>query len=196
MGFIAKKLELSPDTNIVNEPLIKQTWLQDSASAKELLRLAEKEFMNAMSEARLQCDSISESARSKAQEGVWEQANELLAKWEEDHSRLCNAIEPMASDLVMQSLKKIFGHLSEPDKVGALVHQLASEVREKKPGVLRVHPSRESIVIEELKNKSIGYWKVETNQSVNEDELILNDENGQYSVSISLSMQRLSRLCS
>ena len=196
MGFVTKKLQLSSDVEIVNEPLIKREWLEDCVSADKLLRLAEKEFMNAIGEAKQQCELISDTARDEAQGAVWQQANELLARWEEDHQELCQSIEPMAGDLVTQSLTKIFGHMSEPEQISSLVHQLAVEAREKKQAVLKVHPNRESLVLEELEKRSFSHWKVESSQHLNEDELVLNDEDGQYSVSLSLSLQRLKRLCS
>lgn len=181
-GFVSKTIKLSQ--NIIEQPVLKIDWLTQNILAKDLLETTKAHCEQLKIEA---LEQITASKTAAAQE-VMASANALLSHWQSEKEKQLKALLPQLSELLCEALEKLLVTAPQQDLINTLLKQLIQTKGQATQARLFCHPDRKSQLEQSVNTHNTNLWQVLPDNALAQDALRLEDEQGQYEASLTLSL--------
>ena len=164
-----RTIELRPGPPGLPETLISSQTLIDCGQASEILTQARAQADELLSNAR----QAAKALRQEAHDEFWQQANTHLARWQQEHSALCQAIEINASQVVNLALAQLLGEVPPQIRINALLRQLVQVQCPPLGATLRCHPQMLAPVQQWLSTHPDSSWQLQTDDRLDTQALVL-----------------------
>lgn len=164
-----RTIELQPGATGLPQVLISSQNLIDCGLANEVLAQARAQADELLSNA----ENAAETLLQKAHSEFWQQANAHLARWQQEHGALCQAIETSASQVVNQALERLLGEVPPQMRINALLAQLLPAQCPPLNATLRCHPQMLAPVQRWLSTHPDTAWQLQPDERLDICALVL-----------------------
>ncbi|MCU1771343.1 type III secretion system stator protein SctL [Pseudomonas sp. 13B_3.2_Bac1] len=175
-------LTFSDPQALPDGPVLRREILEQNLLASQLLEAARSNAESILAQARRQSAQLADEAREQARAEVWRQADALLNEWQQQRQQMWTDIIASAETLVSEAMQCLLGETVQPERIKALLRQLAAAQPSDEAGVLHCHPAELDAVSHQLQTTQ-ALWSVRADPQLPPDSLCLRTALGDFSLS-------------
>ena len=172
-------IELLNGTAGLPRSLIPREELKDWEQANQLLRRANAQAEELLSQAARNCEVLQQEASLK----VWQRADAQLKQWDLDRQAMCDHLEHYATAITNQAMRCLLDDIAPPQRLAALLKQLLASQVQEIDATLLCHPQDLEEIKQCLSQRNATYWKLHTDDAVLPQTLVLKTDEGDFRVS-------------
>lgn len=177
--FCRHKIEIDKDNLGLPPTLISRQTLADFSQASQLLNRTQAQANQLMAQANKEREAILESAAFE----IWQRADAQLKRWENDRQQMCDNLERYATAVVNKAIHRLLDESVEPERLASLLRHLVTLQLPEVNAILLCHPPELKIVKQYLANQHSKYWKLQPDERVESQTLVLQTEEGNFRIS-------------
>ena len=194
--FVRKQLSnpIAQHKQLIAQPIIKAAELENMLLANQLLNDTKHhcQQLDAQSHQHIQ------TAVQNASQQVFTQADLLLTQLNQqqysEQQQQLTALLPQITRLIQQALQSLLVELPSQQKLESLLKQLMQNCTNNTKVTLHCHIDHKPILEQLLKHYDNHNWQVSPDPQLEKHTLRLEDPQGSYQASISLSLQAIEQI--
>jgi type III secretion protein L len=159
--------------------LILREELKDWEQANQLLRHANAQADELISQATRKCEVLQQEASLK----IWQRADAQLKQWDLDRQAMCDHLEHYATAITNQAIRCLLDDIPPPQRLAALLKQLLASQVQEIDATLLCHPQDLEEIKQCLSQRNATYWKLHTDEAILPQTLVLKTDEGDFRIS-------------
>lgn len=172
----------------LHQSVIPREVLVDCGRAEAVLERAREKALSILEQA----DKDREQLRIELQQSFLRDAEACLQQWEEERLDMWAHIEQYASKLSQSVIKELLDGFDEEQKINAMLLKLSQTHIEPISATIQCHPHNFDKMSSLLQQQVKIPWRPVKNAKLNDDELCLVTDTGEFTISWQAMMKMLS----
>lgn len=160
--------------------LILREELESWQQANQLLRHANNQADELISQAKKQCEALLEAASLE----IWQRADAQLKQWECDRQAMCDNLEQYATAITNQAIRCLLDETVAAQRLKALLKQLLESQVQEISATLLCHPHDLEAIKEVLAHHNRTFWSLHADETIPPQTLVLKTEEGDFRISL------------
>lgn len=154
-------------------PIISQARLDIQQQGVDILQQAKRQAEQILAAAQQEAEACKLRAQQRAEEDFWQQADSLLAHWQQQQQQTESEILSVMNSVLAQALGQLLTEVPDSQRLNALLRQLLREKRQVEQGTLCCHPSQQQPIAAWLATYSHIRWQLQPDETLPLDRLKL-----------------------
>lgn len=172
-------------------PIISREQLKEHQQAQNILAQAERKAQMILDDADQQRQAQWMASRQQAELAFWQQADPVLAAWQQQYQRLEAQVVEVMDAVLVQALEQLVGEVPEPARLTALLRQLLRVKSADELGDLYCHPLQHEQIATWLEQRPHLAWQLYVDEALPTTCLKLLTAHGELHLDWQQAVQRL-----